>query len=138
MKALKIYLMIMGGLLTIALLAGVVVWYLYQDLPGANPSTLVGELPTSESAPSPEPVGVSGEGSAPDAVPVYTITPESLTDSQRAVLETFGLGDSSFKVTEGMILCAKNAVGEVRFEEILNGSAPGPLESMSLLPCMKE
>lgn len=144
MKALKIYLMSMGVLLTLALLAGIVVWYLYQDLPGANPKTLITETLQREAVVSSEPTPSSGVASTTEPIseeeaePVYTITPDSLTPSQRALLSTFGVEDSSLAVTEAMIVCAKDAVGEARFGEILEGSAPGPLESLSLLPCMKK
>jgi hypothetical protein len=144
MKALKIYLMVMGGLLTVALFAGVIVWYLYQDLPGANPRNLISDTEVNETHHEVESIPQSEENisttntPASKDVPVYTITPDSLSENQRAVLTSFGVGGSSFVVTEGMILCAKVAVGEARFAEILDGSAPGPLEAMSLLACTKK
>ena len=133
--------MIMGGLLTLALFAGIVVWYLYQDLPGANPRTRILNPESDEVRSNTGVVPLvkteSGAESTTDT-PVYTITPESLTESQRAILSTFGVEESSLAVTEAMIVCSKDAVGEARFGEILEGSAPGPLEALSLLPCMKK
>ncbi len=142
MKALEIYLMSMGGLLALAILAGVVVWYLYQDLSGANPQALLEGNETGENREEPSDTSVR-EMNAPASseevspmTPQDTITPESLTENERAVLASFSSNDS-FVVTKDMISCAQDAVGDTRLKAILRGSAPTPLEALSLMPCMK-
>jgi hypothetical protein len=140
MKALKIYLMVMGGIFTCAILIGIGVWFLYQDLPGANPARYTNDpmSRTSDSTEiSPQDSTETEQETAKEPV-VYTLTPESLSDGQRAILASFGMGDSSFAVTQPMIDCVTEAMGEERFREILAGSAPSPLEAMTLLPCVKK
>lgn len=134
MKSLKMYLIITASLLTTALVVGVVVWYLYQRLPGARPNAYIPEntIATSTS---------TANGTSPGATTTKTgfvLTADKLTPGQRAVLESFGMQDAKVAVTEATIACAKEAVGEARFAEILNGSAPSPLEALKLVPCIRK
>lgn len=130
----KRYLLTMSALLVLALLAGIVVWYLYQDM---NPAKL------TEISKSPEALqGGEVEMGVPEQAPPAGTEPlivnkESLSSAQQAMLKAFGVEGTEFTITEGMITCAKREVGAVRFEEILSGGAPTPLEALSLLPCMK-
>jgi hypothetical protein len=132
----KHYLLTMLVLLVLALGAGIVVWYLYQDL---NVTALVRseEQKSGESLPAPQETSL-GSSSSTDTTPEpINITADSLSTEQRKMLESFGYGNAEFTITERMIICAKTKVGEERLNEIINGAAPTPLESLSLLPCMK-
>lgn len=149
MSSLKIFLIVSTSFLFIALCAGVFVWYLYQDLPGAHSS--LDEMPSDAEMQvrgdlemfQMEDVHVATETPMSDVSSqsasenVITITTASLTPTQRAVLETFGIADEQFEVTDSMITCAQEAVGVHRFTEIVNGSAPSPFEVLTLAPCLR-
>jgi hypothetical protein len=137
MKALKIYLMVMGGLFTLAILIGVGVWFLYQDLPGANPTRYTENVPFKVNESKDVQVDTA-PGTPTTETVIYTITPDSLSEGQRAVLESFGMGGGAFEVTQPMIDCVTESVGDKRFSEILGGSAPTPLEALAFLPCIKK
>jgi hypothetical protein len=136
MKSMKKYLITMFVLLCIAIIAGIVVWYLYQvqsarlvELEQREAERIDASLGTT-SKKSTDPVVIESE-------PV-TLTTDSLSPGQKAVLESFGMGDATITVTDATIACAKEAVGDVRYKEILAGSAPSPLEALKLLPCVKK
>lgn len=136
MKIIKIYLIIASLMLVAALGTGVYVWYVYQSIPRgseASPAELVEELVVTETTP----IATSSA-----KTPIVTEAPviidaTKLTDTQRGILESFGYTSDSVTVSQATIECAKEAVGATRFEAILNGSAPAPLEAMKLLPCVK-
>lgn len=127
----KPYLVTMSILLAAALAAGIGVWYLYQDL---NPATLIQEKGKDE-----VPLPVTGVEEEPTALPTepVTVSTDSLTERQQATLKAFGVDSGEITITPAMILCAEAELGEVRFEEIINGAAPTPLEAVSLVPCMR-
>ncbi len=80
---------------------------------------------------------VKATSSKPRDTEPMVIETSSLSDAQRKILSVFGQNSATFVVTENMITCGKSAVSESRFEEIINGGAPTPLESLRLLPCFK-
>lgn len=41
-------------------------------------------------------------------------------------------------ITDEMIACAENGLGEDRYNEIIHGTAPNPLETLKLLGCIKK
>jgi hypothetical protein len=69
--------------------------------------------------------------------PATSITAEALTDSQKKMLESFGIDTEAVTVTATMIACAEAKLGKTRIEEIKNGDTPSILESASLLSCYK-
>jgi hypothetical protein len=136
MKSMRSYLITMAVFLFAAIIAGIVVWYYYQHLQ----STLVVSEPVesgSDVLRKDEKLQASSTEEQKTIEPV-TLTTESLSPGQRAVLESFGMEDTTVTVTETTIACAKDAVGENRFEEILSGVAPTPLEAVKLLPCARK
>ncbi len=134
MFSMKQYLLTMAIFLGAALVAGIVVWYLYQDLrPAALEKKIDSEIVTS----TPEQPSLPTSVEDTNIEASYTISAESLTDTQKSMLKSFGVTDSEFVITETMLTCAKTGVGEGRLGEILNGSAPTPFEAMKLLPCIK-
>ncbi len=155
MKAIKIYLIIVSLLLLCALGGVVYVWSLYQ---GVQDDVKVGmsvstngdsNLQNSDSDAPPTTMGTPGtemvsEGvSTSDTESVDQTAPMSidattLSQSQRAILETFGFEGDTIVVSDALISCAQEAVGEERFLEIVNGSAPSPLEALVLVPCAKQ
>ncbi len=73
-----------------------------------------------------------GTQSAP--APVST---DSLTDSQKKMLESFGVDTNAITVTAAMIACAETKLGAARVEEIKNGATPSMLEGASLIACYR-
>lgn len=124
MKLIKIYLVVVTVLLLVGIGLGVYAWYTLQALNTA----------TSEVG------GVTTESSEPTIVidePIVIKTSE-LPASQQKVLDTVGITADSFTITQNMVSCAEEAIGGARMQEILDGAAPSPLESLKLLPCMKK
>jgi hypothetical protein len=136
MKSIRTYLIVVGVLLVLAVVAGIVVWYLYQNLDGAQPHVMPQELtePSSDGVPAEE--GNVDETYSETAVS-HTIDTDTLSPGQREALSTFGI-EGEVTITEAQIACAEEAIGVVRLNEITNGSAPSPLEAMKLLPCFKK
>ena len=60
-----------------------------------------------------------------------------LTDSQRKMLESFGLDPDSIVITPAVIACAEAKLGKTRMDEITNGATPSLLEGASLVACYK-
>lgn len=60
-----------------------------------------------------------------------------LDDTQKALLGQFNIDYYTFVITPDMITCAKSGIGESRFDEIVAGSAPGFLESLTLFNCTR-
>ncbi len=135
MKAIKIYLVVVTLLLVIAISLGVYAWYKIQTFSGAVPTGVESTEVTSSGTVTKDGKGTStGVTPAKEAIVIPT---ESLSSSQQKMLEAFGFDQKSFTITPAMITCAENAVGKDRLNEIVNGGAPSPLESMKLLPCFK-
>ncbi len=137
MIRMKRYLFSMLILLTLALIAGVCVWFLYQDMNVAQLMRHEAEekgFPEQSLMESSESVSLESDVTAAEPI---NITAESLSDNQRAILKSFGYGTAGFTITEAVIVCAQAEVGDERFREIVDGAAPSPMEALSLLPCMK-
>lgn len=158
MRAIKIYLVVVSVLLIFAIGAGVYVWYLVQKLNtttgGAMQSVETGtstvaiprestyESPAQQEVPSTTPtlISTSTPSTSIDSdVPTEPIVVdiESMSPSQKKILESLGYTSGSLTITPAMIACAEDAIGKDRLDEIINGSTPTPLESLKLLPCFK-
>jgi hypothetical protein len=143
MKSLKIYFIIVGVLVLIALVAVVYVWVKVQSLQSMaeNVEFIGGDNSTLD-----EPASSQGDESrrasdsqtsqpAPEPI---AIQKADLTSGQQKVLDTVGIGAPSFTITSSMISCAESEFGAARVEEIKNGATPGPLEALKLLGCSKQ
>jgi flagellar basal body-associated protein FliL len=128
MKLIKIYLAVVTVLLLVGIGLGVYAWYTLQKLNTATSE--VGGVPAGDTAPAPKPTVILDK-------PIVIKTSE-LPASQQKVLDTVGITADSFTITQDMVTCAEGAVGGTRMQEILDGSAPSPLESLKLLPCLKK
>lgn len=129
----KRYLITMGVLLGLALMSGIIVWYLYQDL---NPRNLI-EVEPQIIVPQQNSTSTDDHTASETAEGDITISADSLSERQKDALEAFGLDGMEYTVTAPMIACAEAELGDQRFDEIINGAAPTPLEALSLVPCMK-
>ncbi len=141
MKYIKIYLGIVSVLLCVAIGFGVYIWYTIQNLTTQVPVPAHEQTQTSpqkEERTTPvvaKPVEETSQ-SAPDA-PII-LEASKLTPAQQEMLKTFGYSQDSFTITTEMTKCAADALGEVRLAEIMDGSAPSPLESLRLVPCFSK
>ena len=82
---------------------------------------------------------VEGEvSSTPETAEPVVVDTNVLSPEQRKLLETFGIEADSIEVTADMIACAKEKVGEARFEEILSGDTPSFFEGLSLAACYQQ
>ena len=140
------YLIVVTVLLLIAISLGVYVWYTVQtvetrettrntteQLDQTNPSTLQtadGDVGSNIETPESE-----SKTTVTEPIKVNT---DSLSDTQKKMLETLGYSESTITITPEMIACGEEAVGAGRLKEITDGSAPSPLESVKLLPCFKK
>lgn len=101
-----------------------------------SPSSLSNQTGDSES----EQTTTSEGGASDTAETVETVVVDTnvLSPEQRKLLETFGIEADSIEVTADMIACAKEKVGEARFEEILSGDTPSFFEGLSLAACYQQ
>ena len=134
MKLIKIYLIVVTTLLVSAIGLGIYVWYTIQKL-----NTAIDAAPTSDMVVPQSNESTDTLNTVPEKQPTEPIVVETdkLTPAQQSILQGFGYTKETFTITPAMITCAENAVGKVRLQEILDGSAPSPLESLKLLPCFK-
>lgn len=133
MKGIKIYLIIVTTLLIIAIGFGVYAWYVLQSFKQSQFE--VREAPQQQNDSQQEAPNVETE-SGVEGKPVV-IDVSTLNDSQRSMLESFGITGDTITLTPTMLACAREAVGTARVDEIAGGSTPSPLEALKLLPCFK-
>lgn len=137
-------------MLMVAMLATVVVWFLIQDMytknrgDGAKESVSVLEPSTttqletendteiyeSEEEESETPSTVSLE----EPIPLHTLP---LSETQRSLIGAAGIDVETFVITPEMVSCAKEKLGEGRFNAIVGGEAPSFLEGTKLLGCIR-
>ena len=88
MISLKTYLITTGAFLALSLIAGIFVWYLYQDMPGARPSDSLTEETILLQEEEVQEVGDSEQADAPktQSTEEIFITAESLTPGQQNML----------------------------------------------------
>ncbi len=67
-----------------------------------------------------------------------TVVTPTLTDSQKKMLESFGIDTEAVTVTASMVACAEAKLGSARVEEIKNGATPSFLEGASLFSCYNQ
>ncbi len=148
MKPSTLFLVTGTILLLIAIGAGLYVWYKVQTLDKAigdtqetidrlevekNENVRTG---TTDSSKQDTQTSVDPVIAAESTTTVIDLT--KLTDTQKEILGAFGVSGQSFEVTQEMSVCVGKAIGNERFNQIVGGSAPTPLESMRLLPCFKK
>jgi hypothetical protein len=90
---------------------------------------------TVEDTPVSPRVSTTTEQAGVKAEPLV-LTAEMLTPGQRAVLESFGMGDTKVEITDEVYACVQDALGEARLGEVIGGSAPSPLEALRIAGCL--
>ncbi|HEX4799519.1 MAG TPA: hypothetical protein VFV22_03275 [Candidatus Paceibacterota bacterium] len=134
MKIIKILLGVIVVLLSVGIGLGVYVWYTIQKLEEVTPQSTVEHRDVVGGDASST---VSQSAVTKNADESITIETSTLTSSQQAILNSFGVKGDHITVTKDMITCAEDAVSSSRFNEIINGAAPTPLEGIKLMPCFK-
>ncbi len=140
MKSIKIYLGIVTVLLIVAIGFGVYTWYLVQSLSAPKnieTDTTVGTEKGVTNEETKDTGSTTNDVSTSTKTEPIVIDLDSLSDAQRSVLSAFGHEGNTLVLTEEVILCAKNSLGDTRFSEIVNGAAPNPLEAVKLARCMQ-
>ncbi len=132
MKSLKIYLIVVSVLLCIAIGLGVYVWYALQQLNTDMEKAGVTQVETKK-----ETTEAPSETTTPVAEPVIIQT-KNLPAAQQKIVEGLGYTEGTITFTSAMILCAEDAIGKERVQEIVEGATPNPIESVSLIPCLKK
>lgn len=133
--------------MVIALVSVVLVWwYLQQSIVSTGESVTSGTTTTpvvgadgedttpvgseSDSSTVPSDPGVTGED---QPIPVADLP---LTTEQRQLAESLGLDVNQMTLSPELISCAREKLGESRYQAILTGDTPGVLETARLLPCL--
>ncbi|MAZ30407.1 hypothetical protein CL655_03975 [bacterium] len=139
---------IIGGLIgmLVALVMVVVVWLFLQDFFLVKQSAPVLEPPattsTETSAPSSSPAPTSAAADTatpavePDTTPGVPAADLPLSEGQRALAESLGLDVDQIVISEELVTCAREKLGESRYQQILAGDTPNFLETAKLLPCL--
>lgn len=134
--------LIIGGIFLIGALGAVVyVWALYQDtqrtFDAYIPSTSQAEKKDNRTAPASE-GGATSTATEMQIVEPIEIDTATLGGAQQEVLKTFGYDNQTITITPKMVMCAQNAVGKERLDEITRGAAPTPFEAAKMLPCFSK
>ncbi len=81
-----------------------------------------------------------GAGKASVSVPEGGIPLSSLplTDSQKSALGNVGIDVNTFVLTQPMLECGAEKIGNDRIEAIVGGAAPSFMETTQMLPCLSE
>lgn len=69
-----------------------------------------------------------------DAV-AFTLSIDSLSESQKSMLRTMGVDANEIQVTNNMMACAEAEIGGARINEIRNGATPSMGEGIALMGC---
>lgn len=134
-------------LLVAAISFGVYVWFTLMQFMAADPvPTVTQKAPVVEEIPDESEASSTVEVAAPSVAPIpvvsevvtepITVSPDTLSDEQVDALETFGLDPENLTITPEMVQCFEEKLGAERIAEIVGGASPGPLEALSLLPCL--
>lgn len=134
--------LVIGGIFLIGALGAVIyVWMLYQDaqrtFDAYTPSASSTAVTHIEKTSTEKNISTTTGSVTEDTKPI-TVDTATLTETQQNILKTFGYNSQTLIITSAMVVCAENAVGKDRLNEILKGSAPNPLETVKLFPCFKE
>lgn len=126
-KYLQVSLMLFG----LALIITVIVWYLLQGMLFKNNATVIPENIVKDVQ-----INTANLSSSSDQK-IESDKNISLTPEQQQAAKSVGIDPESFTITDEMVDCAKAKLSESRMVEILNGDAPTVLETLTLLPCLR-
>ena len=83
------------------------------------------------------------EGNSPDTNKAFTVPQDGISlssltlgENQKKALETAGIDTNTFVITEAMISCGVEKLGNERANEIFNGGSPTIIETGKLATCL--
>jgi len=139
-----LYFFILLGIVGVAALSfGVYVWWSLQGLHDAAETETASSTPVvteTTDTRDMEVVREEREEIQEETLKItesVTIPASALTEDQKETAETFGLDTENLTITPEMVVCMEGKLGSERLGEILAGATPGPLESLSLLSCLR-
>ena len=117
-----------------AALASGYVWHMVQtELKSVDPADDSTQVEPEQVQQTETSHGSVAETIPEEGIPVST---DSLTETQKSLLNTVGVDTDSFVLTPEMVQCAEDALGNERVLEIMEGATPSVLEAMKLTPCL--
>jgi len=119
--------------LLLALSFGVYVWYQLQGL--SNNVVETRSEPTERVLDTSQEEGTTSEPTQMSEEEV-NVSPEVLSEEQKAFLRTFGIDPDSVTITKEMVSCAEEKLGSARIREIAEGATPTTLEGIRVSPCL--
>jgi hypothetical protein len=67
----------------------------------------------------------------------YALKDFALSETEKDLLTAAGIDPETFIITEAMVACVKQKVGQERFDAIVAGDTPGFLEMTRVIPCLQ-
>ena len=117
------------------------VWYQIAFAPksiSTVPEHTVAQVSQSDTASTSSTTSTLPAKSTPMLKSPIQIATSTLSEGQKALLETLGVDATNLVITPTMQLCAVNALGQVRVREIEKGATPTISEGLTLLVCYKK
>lgn len=68
----------------------------------------------------------------------FVVSTSDLPQGQREVIGTLGLEETEFTITQGMVLCAIDSLGEARVMALKEGDTPSIAEGLTLIACSRK
>jgi hypothetical protein len=132
---------IIGGLvgMLVAFFCVVVVWwYLQRSLFVAPSDTVVPVVPVDAGTTTPPATETptSAASVAPATAEGVPVRDLPLTAEQRQAAEALGFDVEQMVLSPALITCARETLGESRYQAILAGDTPTFIETARLLPCV--
>lgn len=137
MKSIRIYLVIIGLLLLVAIASSLYVWAKLQKLQtGTLPSTQSSVNVESGDSSTPTPKSPTSVSNTEVTEPIV-VNPATLTDGQKKSLDLVGFDtEQDIIITPAMIDCGEKKLGKARLAEIVAGDTPSLIESAKLAGCI--
>lgn len=138
--SIRTYLIVVTSMLVLSLCAGVYVWRVYQSVQEEKSSIEEGgaSIPPRENREERNPSTTPAVETSTEATPYepVTLNASMLNEEQRAILESFGMGDAHVTITDVEYSCIEKALGKSRLGEVIQGAAPSPLEAVRIAACL--
>lgn len=102
----------------------------------ATPATAPSASETTTVAPEAAPATTTATTTPPAASGGVPVRELPLTTEQAELAASLGLDVEQMVISQALIECARETLGESRYQAILAGDTPGVLETARLVPCL--
>jgi hypothetical protein len=109
-----------------------------EGIPTERVDTTSPGVSVSNTSTAPTEEATSTSSSTPTISKPVTIDEEKLSPGQAKLLKTLGIDTENLVVTPAMQKCAVDALGQTRFDEIIQGATPSISEGLNLVVCYKK